>query len=81
MPDCEIVALCPPAPIVPLRAAPPFDATLKLIVPLPLPEPPPAIVIQLESELAVHEQPLAVVIDTLPVPPPVPNDCDDGASA
>jgi hypothetical protein len=55
--------------IVPVRCGPVLAATVNCARPLPLPLPPEVIVIQAAPLLAVHEQPVAVVTLTLPLPP------------
>src|SRR6266545_5482890 len=75
-----MVALCPFALIVPLRAAPLLAATEKAITPLPLPDAPPVMVIQLAFDVADQLQLLAAVTLMLPPPLPEPNDCDVGES-
>jgi hypothetical protein len=64
--------------MVPVRAGPFVDDTLKLTAPSPLPLPPLAIVIQDAPLDAVHVQPEAARTDTLPVPPPLASECDCG---
>jgi hypothetical protein len=54
---------------VPLRAAPPFDATLNVTDPLPLPEAPFVNVIQASLAVAVHAQVAPAVTATVPLPP------------
>ena len=54
---------------VPVRAAPPFDATLNVTGPLPLPDAPLVSVIQASFAVAVHAQPAPAVTATLPLPP------------
>jgi hypothetical protein len=62
--------------IVPLRAAPVFEATLNPTLPLPLPLAPLVIEIQASLLDAVHAQLLAdAVTATDPVPPLAPIDC------
>jgi hypothetical protein len=63
------VIVCPPALIVPVRAAPALAATAKPMVPLPIPEVGPVSVIQGTSLLAVHAHPAPAVTDDVPVPP------------
>ena len=67
---CVTVKVCPPIVIVPVRAAPPLAATLKVTVPLPVPDPPAVTAIQGAFEVAVHAQsaPVDVVTPTLSVP-------------
>ena len=67
---CVTVKVCPPIVIVPVRAAPPLAAILKVTVPLPVPDPPPVTAIQGAFDVAVHAQsaPVDVVTATLPVP-------------
>jgi hypothetical protein len=67
--DCVTVNVWPPTAIVPLRAAPMFTATVKLMVPLPVPDPPLTIVIHGVVVVAVHEQ-LGSVAVTAMVPGP-----------
>jgi hypothetical protein len=52
---------------VPVRALPVLAATLNPTEPFPVPEAPAVIVIHCTPLVAVHVQPAAVVIDTVPV--------------
>jgi hypothetical protein len=76
------VNVCPPIVIVPARVVPlGFAAALKLTLPVPLPVAPAVTVNQLVLLLtAVHEQPVGVVTDVEPVPPPATTDWDVGVS-
>jgi hypothetical protein len=64
---------------VPVRAVPPFAATLNETVPLPDPEAPAVSVIQSAFVTAVHAQPSPAVTATVPVPPADATGCDAGA--
>ena len=63
----------PPTVSAPLRAAPPFAATVKATVPLPLPVAPDEIVMNVALLVAVHAHPVGAVTGTDPVPPAAPN--------
>jgi hypothetical protein len=64
------VNVCPAIVNVPVRAAPPFAATVNVTVPFPVCEAPAVTVIQLTPATAVHVQPAAIVTEVDPVPPP-----------
>ena len=63
--------VCPATFKVPVLEVPVLALTEKATVPLPVPLAPEVIVIQL-SLLTVQEQLLAVLTDTLPLPPEAP---------
>jgi len=63
------VKVWPATVIVPVLCEPGLAATEKFTTPLPEPLAPELIVIQASLLAAVHEQPVAVVTFTLPVPP------------
>src|SRR5581483_761014 len=77
--DCVTVNVRPPTPIVPVRAPPPFAATVNAIVPLPLPDAPLVIEIHDAVDEAVQEQTAGAVTVKLPDPPLDPTDWLDGA--
>ena len=67
VPLCEIVSVCPPTVIVPVRAAPLFAATVKFTVPLAFPL---LVVVIHVTELAADQlQPAAVATVAVPAPP------------
>ena len=79
MPTCVIVALLPPALIVPLRdVVEVFAAALNVTVPLPVPLAPAVMVIHVSVVVAVHEQPVGAVRVTVPDPPPTATACVAG---
>src|SRR5439155_1214563 len=81
MPTCVIVALLPPALIVPLRDdVEVFAAALNEMDPLPVPLAPAVIVIHASVVVAVHEQPVGAVTPTVPDPPPTTTACVAGES-
>jgi hypothetical protein len=63
------VNVFPPIVNRPVRAAPLLAATLKVTAPLPAPAAPPVTVTQFTFDVAVHAQPEAAAIVTVPVPP------------
>jgi hypothetical protein len=68
--SCVMVKVCPPAVIVPVRELVAlFAATLNATVPLPEPLAPLVIVIHDALLVAVHAQPLPLVMLNDPVPP------------
>ncbi len=75
---CVIDKVCPPTLKLPVREAPVLALTEKLTVPLPVPLAPEVIVIQLSLLLAVHEQLLAVVTVTVPLPAEAGKEAGDG---
>src|SRR5207247_10959905 len=80
-PSDLIVALLPPALIVPLRDdVEVFAAAVNEIDPLPVPLAPAAIVIHVSVVVAVHEQPAGAVTVTVPDPPPTATACVAGDS-
>ena len=68
--------VCPATAIVPVRAAPPFAAALKLNDPLPVPDAPAVTVSQSPLfDVAAHVQGgLLAVTATVPLPPPESTD-------
>ena len=56
-------------------------ATENCVTPLPVPLAPLVIVIQASLLVAVHAQPVAVVMSTLPLPPPAAKLCAVGLMA
>jgi hypothetical protein len=65
--------------IEPLRGFPPaFDCTVNLTVPVPEPGVPSVTTIHGALLVAVHEQPVPAVTETVPAPPPTGNDPDVG---
>lgn len=60
----------PPIVSVPERAPPEFACALYCTVPLPLPFPPAVTLSHGALLVAVHEQPLPLVTEKLPLPPP-----------
>lgn len=74
---CVTVIVLDATVSVPVRASPPFDATLKVAVPLPLPFAPDVIVIHDALLCAVHAHPFGAETDIdAPAPPPNGNDWD-----
>jgi hypothetical protein len=69
---CVSVNVWPAMDSDPVRAAPPFGATEKLMLPLPLPSARDVIAIQPAWLIDTHEHSLAVVTVTLPVKPSGP---------
>jgi hypothetical protein len=63
------VNVCPATVIVPVRCGPVLAATENCVTPLPVPLAPPEIVIHAALLVAVHAQPVAVVMLTEPGPP------------
>ena len=76
VPFCEIVKICPPIIIVPVRGPPPeLFATLKLTRLFPLPLAADVIVIQLSLLVADQLQPVEVKL-TFPLPPDAVKLCE-----
>lgn len=67
---CVTANVWPPIVSGAIRATPVFGATEKSTVPLPFPLEPDVIVTHGAPLVAVQAQPLSVVTETLPVPPP-----------
>jgi len=76
-----IVNVRPAIVMVPDRAGPPVDATVKFTVPFPFPLEPDVIVIHGCALVAVHAQPAPAATVTDPLPPDDATDCESGAMA
>jgi hypothetical protein len=70
-----IVTVRPATVAVPLRAAPPFAATVSCTVPSPVPPAPDGTLIHATLDAAVHRHPPDVSTETLTVPPAAATFC------
>jgi hypothetical protein len=71
--SCVTVKVCPPATIVPVRAAPELVATVNVTLPVPVPDEAPETTIHVSAALALHAQAAEVATVNVPEPPAAAN--------